>query len=90
MEHAFSSGWWGTPVALDLERPRQEDFKLETSLSYIVSPCLYLLQHSDLKEKPKGNTGSPDAGAELWVSGNLMRRSYTLLTGCHRTDMLVR
>jgi hypothetical protein len=31
--------WWCTPVILVVKRLRQEDFKLQASLGYIVGPC---------------------------------------------------
>jgi hypothetical protein len=32
--------WWHTPVITALKKPRQEDYKFQTNLGYIVRPCL--------------------------------------------------
>lgn len=79
-------------IPLALERLRQEDSKLETSPSYRSESLPVPLTAQWFKdEKHEGITGSLDAGAKLWVSGNLHENViHTVLISYHCTNILVR
>lgn len=47
---------WLTPVIPALERLRQEDLKLESSLDYIVRPCLQKRTKSKTSKTSTGHT----------------------------------
>jgi hypothetical protein len=43
--------WWYIPIIPALRRLRQEDLKVETSLGYIVRPCLKKKKNNNNKPK---------------------------------------
>lgn len=53
--------WWNVPIIPELKRPRQEDWKFETSLGYISG--LFLSQTRKRKKK-----NSFQADKVLWSS----------------------
>jgi hypothetical protein len=50
-KESFNQVWWSTPVIPALRRLRQNYYKLQANLGYIVRICLKTKQHNNNKTK---------------------------------------
>jgi hypothetical protein len=52
--------WWFTPIISELRRLKQEAYKFNASLGYMVSPCLNKIKKSHRLRKIKLHFPDPD------------------------------